>query len=87
MSSLDILKSRFGATRGLFWAGPRRFEPRSDEEDGTSPVTPSPNFRTMPTGRRLTPTYELRCSRPQTRRIFSGIGSQNLDLFTRPPRP
>ncbi|GBN83449.1 hypothetical protein AVEN_92868-1 [Araneus ventricosus] len=30
--SLVILTSRFEATRGLFWDGPRNFEPRSDDE-------------------------------------------------------
>ncbi|GBM32407.1 hypothetical protein AVEN_239797-1 [Araneus ventricosus] len=33
--SLVILTSRFEATRGLFWDGPRNFEPRSDDEDDT----------------------------------------------------
>ncbi|GBN02297.1 hypothetical protein AVEN_70736-1 [Araneus ventricosus] len=32
--SLVILTSRFEATRGLFYDGPRNFEPRSDEKDG-----------------------------------------------------
>ncbi|GBM10226.1 hypothetical protein AVEN_177494-1 [Araneus ventricosus] len=32
---LVILTSRFEATRGLFWDGPRNFEPRSDDEDDT----------------------------------------------------
>ncbi|GBL92602.1 hypothetical protein AVEN_123779-1 [Araneus ventricosus] len=35
MFSLVILTSRFEATRGLFWDGPRNFEPRSDDEDDT----------------------------------------------------
>ncbi|GBM19274.1 hypothetical protein AVEN_133760-1, partial [Araneus ventricosus] len=39
------LTSLFQATRGLFWDGPRNFEPRSDDEDDTSAGTPSPNFR------------------------------------------
>ncbi|GBM53226.1 hypothetical protein AVEN_14244-1 [Araneus ventricosus] len=30
---LVILTSRLEATRGLFWDGPRNFEPRSDDED------------------------------------------------------
>ncbi|GBM17764.1 hypothetical protein AVEN_99646-1 [Araneus ventricosus] len=33
--SLVVLASRFEATRGLFWDGPRNFEPRSDDEDDT----------------------------------------------------
>ncbi|GBM91409.1 hypothetical protein AVEN_204279-1 [Araneus ventricosus] len=33
--SLVILMSSFEATRGLFWDGPRNFEPRSDDEDDT----------------------------------------------------
>ncbi|GBL74975.1 hypothetical protein AVEN_243783-1 [Araneus ventricosus] len=32
---LIILMSRFEATRGLFWDGPRNFEPWSDDEDDT----------------------------------------------------
>ncbi|GBN00978.1 hypothetical protein AVEN_223699-1 [Araneus ventricosus] len=34
-SSRYILTSRFEATRGLFWDGPRKLEPRSDDEDDT----------------------------------------------------
>ncbi|GBL79901.1 hypothetical protein AVEN_28953-1 [Araneus ventricosus] len=33
--SLVILTSRFEATRGVFWDGPRKFEPRLDDEDDT----------------------------------------------------
>ncbi|GBM37437.1 hypothetical protein AVEN_221574-1 [Araneus ventricosus] len=33
---------------GLFWDGPRNFEPLSDEEDDTSAGTPSPNFYSIP---------------------------------------
>ncbi|GBO10472.1 hypothetical protein AVEN_74833-1, partial [Araneus ventricosus] len=43
---------------------------------------------------RLATTHYLACSRPHTRRIFSGIGFEpeilqppNRDLTTRPPRP
>ncbi|GBM52659.1 hypothetical protein AVEN_138712-1 [Araneus ventricosus] len=32
MLNLVILTSRFEATRGLFWDGPRHSDPRSDEE-------------------------------------------------------
>ncbi|GBN70773.1 hypothetical protein AVEN_84384-1 [Araneus ventricosus] len=89
---LVILTSRFEATRGLFWDGPRNFEPRSDDEDDTRAGTPSTKFHATPTGGRLTTTYDLACNRPHTRRIFSGIGSRTLrpqsrDLTTRPPRP
>ncbi|GBM99096.1 hypothetical protein AVEN_138935-1 [Araneus ventricosus] len=35
---------------------------------------PSPSFHTTPTGGRLATTYDLACNRPNTRRIFSGIG-------------
>ncbi|GBM12348.1 hypothetical protein AVEN_51088-1, partial [Araneus ventricosus] len=38
--SLDILTSRFQATRGLSWDGPRNFGPRSDDEDDTCAGTP-----------------------------------------------
>ncbi|GBM68952.1 hypothetical protein AVEN_24358-1 [Araneus ventricosus] len=40
---------------------------------------PSPNFRSTPTGGRLATTYDLACNRPDTRRIFSGIGFQTCD--------
>ncbi|GBN59886.1 hypothetical protein AVEN_180490-1 [Araneus ventricosus] len=42
---LVILTSRFEATRGLFWNGPRNFEPRSHDEDDfrtTPPPQPTP---------------------------------------------
>ncbi|GBO01579.1 hypothetical protein AVEN_35903-1 [Araneus ventricosus] len=32
---LVTLTSRFEATRGLFWDGPRQFGPRSNDEDDT----------------------------------------------------
>ncbi|GBM40258.1 hypothetical protein AVEN_201152-1 [Araneus ventricosus] len=51
-------------------------------------------FCTTPAGGRLAPTYDLSCNRPNTRRIFGGIGFRtwntpalNPDLTTRPPRP
>ncbi|GBO00241.1 hypothetical protein AVEN_116531-1 [Araneus ventricosus] len=57
-------------------------------------MTPSPSFRATPTGGRLATAYDLACSRPHTRRIFSGIGfracgprSRGRELTTRPPRP
>ncbi|GBL76517.1 hypothetical protein AVEN_48812-1 [Araneus ventricosus] len=59
--SLGILTSRFEATRGLFWDGPRNFEPRSDDEDDTRAGTPSPNFHATPTGGRLATTRDLAC--------------------------
>ncbi|GBM91568.1 hypothetical protein AVEN_84476-1, partial [Araneus ventricosus] len=47
--SLVILTSRFEATGGLFWEGPRNVEPRSDDEDTPELAgTPFPNFRTTP---------------------------------------
>ncbi|GBL95716.1 hypothetical protein AVEN_668-1 [Araneus ventricosus] len=56
---LVIFTSRFESTRGLFWNGPRNLEPRSDDEDDTRAGTPSPSFRTTPTGRRLDTTYDI----------------------------
>ncbi|GBO00242.1 hypothetical protein AVEN_116532-1 [Araneus ventricosus] len=61
----------------------------------TSELAPtSTNFRATLTGRRLATTYDLSCSRPHTRRIFSGTGfesatlrSRGRDLTTRPPWP
>ncbi|GBN81857.1 hypothetical protein AVEN_32181-1 [Araneus ventricosus] len=48
----------------LVWDRPRNFEPRSDDEDNTRTVTPSPNIRSTPEGRRLATTYDLACNRP-----------------------
>ncbi|GBN14158.1 hypothetical protein AVEN_137125-1 [Araneus ventricosus] len=79
--SLVILTSRFEATRGLFWDGPR------NDEDGA----PSPRFHATPTGGHLSTTYDLMHNRPHTRRIFSGIGfrtwNRSRDLTARPRRP
>ncbi|GBL98205.1 hypothetical protein AVEN_268289-1 [Araneus ventricosus] len=72
--SLVILTSRFEATRGLSWDGPRNFEPRSDDEDDAWAGTPSPGFHATPAGGRLATAYDLACGGPHTRRIFSGIG-------------
>ncbi|GBL92757.1 hypothetical protein AVEN_213694-1 [Araneus ventricosus] len=80
---LVILTIRFAATRGLFWDGPRNFEPRSDDEDDT----PSPNFHATPTGGRLATTYDLSCDRPHTRRIFGGIGFRTRNPPAPKPRP
>ncbi|GBM09578.1 hypothetical protein AVEN_29430-1 [Araneus ventricosus] len=52
--SLVVFTSHFEATRGLFWDGPHNFEPRLDDEGDTRAGTPSPNFRTTPSGGRLT---------------------------------
>ncbi|GBO29675.1 hypothetical protein AVEN_88859-1 [Araneus ventricosus] len=41
--------------QGSFWNGLRNFEPLSDDEGNTRAGIPSPNFRTTPTGRCLTP--------------------------------
>ncbi|GBN26316.1 hypothetical protein AVEN_117902-1 [Araneus ventricosus] len=38
--SLVIFASRFEATQGLFWYGPRNFEPPSDDADDTCAGTP-----------------------------------------------
>ncbi|GBM96565.1 hypothetical protein AVEN_45828-1 [Araneus ventricosus] len=71
--------SRFERTRSLFWDGPRIVEPRSDDEYDTCVCvrerdgTPSPNFRTTPTGGRSHPTHDLAHNRPNTRWTFNGI--------------
>ncbi|GBO24501.1 hypothetical protein AVEN_145064-1 [Araneus ventricosus] len=83
MFGLIILTAHFEATRGLFWDGPRNFEPRSDDEDDTCADTPSPNFHATPAGGRLATTYDLMCSRPHARRIFGGIGFRAWN----PPAP
>ncbi|GBL83691.1 hypothetical protein AVEN_132618-1 [Araneus ventricosus] len=53
-----MLTSRFEATRGLFWDGPRNFGPQSDDDTGAG--NSSPNFRTTPAGGRFTPTNDHR---------------------------
>ncbi|GBM80018.1 hypothetical protein AVEN_203781-1 [Araneus ventricosus] len=92
--SLVILTPRFEATRGLFWDGPRHFEPRADDEDDAWAGTPRSNLPHQSMGERLATTYDLMCNRPHTRRIFSGIGFrtwnlrlQSRDVTIRPPRP
>ncbi|GBL62988.1 hypothetical protein AVEN_125894-1, partial [Araneus ventricosus] len=57
--SLVLLSSHFETTRGLFWDGPRNFEPWSGDEDDAWAGTPSPSFHATPTGGRLTTTYDL----------------------------
>ncbi|GBN61477.1 hypothetical protein AVEN_263400-1 [Araneus ventricosus] len=61
--SLAMLTSRFEATRGFFWDGPRNFEPRSDDDTwaGALPLQASTPRRRGDSGL-------------HTRRIFSGIG-------------
>ncbi|GBM90447.1 hypothetical protein AVEN_111253-1 [Araneus ventricosus] len=83
MKSLVILTSRSEATRGIFWDGPRKFEPLSVDEDDTRAGIPSPNFHATPTGGRLATTYSLKCNRSHTRRIFSGIRFRTWN----PPAP
>ncbi|GBN10021.1 hypothetical protein AVEN_33530-1 [Araneus ventricosus] len=88
--SLIIVTSRFEATRGLYWDGPRNFEPRSDDDSWADTYTLL--HRTTPTGGRLPPTHDFACNRHNKRRIFSGIacrthGPQSRDLTTKPSRP
>ncbi|GBO22799.1 hypothetical protein AVEN_29626-1 [Araneus ventricosus] len=58
---IDVIfvTSRFEATRGLFWVGPRHFEPQSDAEEDTRAGTPSPNFRTTSAGGHMSPTDQM----------------------------
>ncbi|GBM52788.1 hypothetical protein AVEN_34201-1 [Araneus ventricosus] len=77
---------KLGTTRGLFWDGPRDFEPRSDDEDEEL-ASPFPNFHATPMGGRLTTTYDLACNRPHTRRIFSGSGFRAWSPPAPQPRP
>ncbi|GBL95929.1 hypothetical protein AVEN_227154-1 [Araneus ventricosus] len=72
--SLVILTPPFEATRGLFWDGPRNFEQLSDGEDDIRAGAPSPSFRATSAGGRLATAYDLACSGPHTRWIFSGMG-------------
>ncbi|GBM13527.1 hypothetical protein AVEN_82796-1 [Araneus ventricosus] len=44
---------------------------------------PSPNVLTTPDGGRLAPTYDLMCNKPNTRRIYRGIGFR----IWNPPAP
>ncbi|GBM90656.1 hypothetical protein AVEN_141686-1 [Araneus ventricosus] len=43
-----MLTSRFEATRGLLWDGPRNFATHLNYEDDTRAGKTSPNFRTTP---------------------------------------
>ncbi|GBM94814.1 hypothetical protein AVEN_26526-1 [Araneus ventricosus] len=85
--SFVVLTSRFEATRELFWDGPRHFEPRSDDEGGTSADTPSPSIYATPTGGRLATTYDLACNRPDVRWIFIGIRFRAWNPPAPKPRP
>ncbi|GBO25598.1 hypothetical protein AVEN_198829-1 [Araneus ventricosus] len=58
--SLVTLASPLKATRGLLWNWPPNFQPRSDDEDDTSP-----NFGITPAGRHLAPMYDLMCNKPK----------------------
>ncbi|GBM19938.1 hypothetical protein AVEN_164886-1 [Araneus ventricosus] len=44
-------------------------------------------FYATPTGGRLATTYDLTCHRPNTRRIFSGIGFRAWNPPAPKPRP
>ncbi|GBL77722.1 hypothetical protein AVEN_152940-1 [Araneus ventricosus] len=50
-------------------------------------VASSPSFHTTATGGRLGITYDLACSRPHTRRIFSGIAFRAWNSPAPRPRP
>ncbi|GBM83546.1 hypothetical protein AVEN_272014-1 [Araneus ventricosus] len=81
--------SRFAATRGLFWDGPRNFEPRSYDGDDTRAGSPSPNFRTIPTGGHLALT-DLECTRPTYMAILrwnrvSILAPSGSEVETLPP--
>ncbi|GBM69003.1 hypothetical protein AVEN_55430-1 [Araneus ventricosus] len=87
MLSLVILTSRFEATRGLF--GTDLVILNLGQMTRTTPelAQPSTSFHATPAGGRLTTTYDLACSRPHTRRIFSGIGSRTWNPPAPKPRP
>ncbi|GBM19737.1 hypothetical protein AVEN_888-1 [Araneus ventricosus] len=84
--SLVILTSRFEATRGLFWDGPRNLNRGQMTRATPELEPPSPNFHTTPTGGHLATTYDLTC-RAHTRRIFSGIGFRTRSPPAPQPRP
>ncbi|GBN14926.1 hypothetical protein AVEN_249819-1 [Araneus ventricosus] len=71
---LVILTCRLKAIEGYFGTDLVNLN-RGQRTRSTSELAiSSPNFRTTPAGGRLAPTYDLTCNRPNTRRIFSGIG-------------
>ncbi|GBM44359.1 hypothetical protein AVEN_185662-1 [Araneus ventricosus] len=84
-----MLTSRFQATRGLFWNGPRNFEPRSHDEydpDLAPALQASSPHRQKDV---WLPTYDLG---PYARRIISRTRFRTWnpparDLTTRLPRP
>ncbi|GBM96853.1 hypothetical protein AVEN_126645-1 [Araneus ventricosus] len=85
--SLVILKSRFEATRGLFWDGPLNFfEQWSDDLDGTwqSPLHISALYQQEDVCPFM---YDLACIGHHTRRIFSGIGFGPWNPPAPKPRP
>ncbi|GBN42468.1 hypothetical protein AVEN_85952-1 [Araneus ventricosus] len=67
---LAILTPRLEATRGLFLRWACHFDPRSDDEDDTPLQSSALHQRED-----VSPlTYDLTCNKPNTRRIFNGIG-------------
>ncbi|GBN72698.1 hypothetical protein AVEN_122007-1, partial [Araneus ventricosus] len=52
-----------------------------------NPMGESMDVGTTPAGERLAPTYDLTCNRPNTRRIFSGIGFRTWSHPAPKPRP
>ncbi|GBM10508.1 hypothetical protein AVEN_109308-1 [Araneus ventricosus] len=74
--SLDISTSRFVATQGLFWDGPRHFEPPQMTMKTSEIVTTLLNYRTTSAGGCLTPTYDLTSNSDSS--VESGIEPETL---------
>ncbi|GBN45487.1 hypothetical protein AVEN_20430-1 [Araneus ventricosus] len=85
--SLVILTSRFEATRGLFWADLAIFN--LGLMTRTTPELEPPFQASAPHRWEnvWTPTYDLTCNRPHTRRIFSGIWFRTWSPPAPRPRP
>ncbi|GBM86128.1 hypothetical protein AVEN_75403-1 [Araneus ventricosus] len=72
--------SRFEATRGPYWKGPRNFEPRSDNEDDTLSGISSPNFPSTPAGGRF--THDVRFSVHQTHKHGGSSAESSFERVT-----
>ncbi|GBM18105.1 hypothetical protein AVEN_220505-1 [Araneus ventricosus] len=84
--SLVTLTSRFEATRGIFWDGPRILNLRQVTRTTPELALTSPKFHATPTGEGLATAYDLR-NRPHTRRIIGGIGFRTWNPPAPKPRP
>ncbi|GBL89391.1 hypothetical protein AVEN_225904-1 [Araneus ventricosus] len=74
--------SSFEATRGVIWDVRRNFEARSDDEDNTLAIAPSPNFHTTPDEEFLPPYAEI-----NVQHAYGGYSEEFRFRNRNPPAP